>query len=396
MTFLPEALRLNKQEVVDKIMSTKFPDQKYLPRFACMHNAGIPSLAMWDNWSEAKKFAFGDNLNHFYKTLGWHSAPCAMGTPEDWSFQLCGFGEDNVHASCFNKVDNKTGWSWGVETVGDFREGGDDPTSSRGKASVDSTINILAAMHLLMNWDPGDYEYAVKGLHFHLECEKDHHPCPGNLIHKADIILRIKSRMSEIKNEQDPPKVVPVEINIVGTATINPISPASQPTISVAPNSESKIVITPWPYEEEYPKFFADMKLYYNTILNLAKDWPNKNCIAAGDTANVEAECAFKLVEGDKASGGAFGFHQYHMNRVAAILKGCNIDVRTASVVDQAKAFWWEIHNLETKTLTDLQSVRSALDAAQVICRDYERAGAANAMQRRGLMAERIAVHFNK
>jgi len=76
MTFLPKALYLTDAQIADKILATKFSDWK--PSFSVVHNTGVPNLKQGEAWGESARTAWGDNLNHYYKSLGWHSGPFSV------------------------------------------------------------------------------------------------------------------------------------------------------------------------------------------------------------------------------------------------------------------------------------------------------------------------------
>ena len=195
MTYLPTALYLDADAMAADILAiprTGFKPNPntgrlWQPLGVTWHNTGAPSLGQWNGYPEATKRLWGDNLNRYYKGMGWHAGPHACGAPEPYAIKLGDWLADGVHASCFNAN------HFGVETVGNFCAGGDDPTTGRGLASMQSTANIIAALCLRFGWAP---EAAVN---FHRQCEADHHACPGNLVSEAFAIGLVKARMAELQ-----------------------------------------------------------------------------------------------------------------------------------------------------------------------------------------------------
>lgn len=361
MTYLPKALRYERDAMVAAIMAIA---PAWSPKFVVLHNTASPSLAQWKAYSPAQKESWGDNLNAYYRRMGWHSGPHLAATPEPWSYVLCDLNNDGVHASCFNHV------AYGLEMVGDFRPGGDafDP------AVRDSAVNILAALHVRFGWDPDSYIYGVRGLHFHCECKADNHACPGAEVSKSDMITRILNRMAEIKGTKM------TDAQPLPTSTLAAAETPMPPTIE----------LTPWPALADDPAFFA----LGARVFNQWKINGVSNPFALGMLAQAEAECSLNVKAiGDK--GTAFGLHQWHNDRCAAIAAGCGVDPRKDPPVEaQVNAAWWELAHVETAALAKIRAAETAKDAGIAAAVYYERAGAPMAAERRGAMAERWADLF--
>lgn len=298
--------------------------------------------------------------------MSWHSGPHFAATPEPWSYVLCDLNADGVHASCFNKV------SYGIEMVGDYRKGGDlfDP------AVRDAAVNILAALHCRFGWDPDSYIYGVRGLHFHCECKADNHACPGDEVSKTDIITRILQRMSEIKATK------------IAMPTSLPPSVLPQAETPMLPT----IVLPAWPAESDAPGFFAAARALFDKFKALGASNPTALAILA--QAEAESSLNPKAV-GDK--GTAHGLWQWHSDRCAQIKAATGIDVCTAGLEDQATAAWWELtKGQERPAFAKFSTAETALEAGQLACTLWERAGAPIAAQKRGALAERWADYFSK
>ena len=371
MTFLPKALRFTRDAMASYIFAIPNTGMKpnpntgrvWSPVGITMHNTALPDLKIWASYSEAQKEAWGDNYDLFCKTVQhWHSAPHFCATPEPWSFVLADLQADGIHDSCTN-ADH-----FGVETVGNFEFGGDDPASPGGVAAIDSAINIIAALNIRFGFDP-------EKLDFHRNCARDAHHCPGSLVKSDDIVARVKVRMAEIQG-----------MKITGNAPAplaNNLPPAATPQTYT-------IELTPWPALADDPAFFA----LGARIFNQWKICGVINPFALGMLAQAEAECSLNVKAiGD--SGTAFGLHQWHADRCAALAAGCGVDPRKDPPVEaQVNAAWWELTHIETAALAKIRAAETAKDAGIAACVFFERAGAPLQAEKRGAAAERWADLF--
>lgn len=117
--------------------------------------------------------------------------------------------------------------------------------------------------------------------------------------------------------------------------------------------------------------------------------------IAYAMIAQGEAECAFKLTAiGDK--GVAYGLHQWHWTpRGAAIFAATGIDVRSEPMIEQhVAAAYWELTHLFATSWAKILAAPTALQAGEMACKLWEGAGAFEAAERRGMMAERWLSYF--
>jgi hypothetical protein len=81
----------------------------------------------------------------------------------------------------------------------------------------------------------------------------------------------------------------------------------------------------------------------------------------------------------------------WHNDRWQLILDGCGIDVWSEpSLERQLDALWWELTMVEKLALQEIRSAQSSYDSGAAGCRYYERAGAPAAMQKRGMMGQRL------
>lgn len=180
MTFLTNPLGFTPEEF--DVYAKNQHWSNWRPRFITLHNTAEPNLAQWGHFGLGKTEGLKriQNLNHYYKVeKGWHSGPHVFIAP-DLIWVACDLTRDGVHASCFNST------SIGVEMVGDY--GSESFSSGDGARVRDNTIAALASLHRALLIPPAT-------LHFHKECLRDHHACPGKNVDKADIVARVLRKM---------------------------------------------------------------------------------------------------------------------------------------------------------------------------------------------------------
>ncbi len=187
MTYLPRALYLDPYDMTKFILAIPQTGWTWKPAGISWHNTGAPTLAQWDNeYSQPVRDAWGDNYDHYCKfDEGWHAGPHAVGAP-DKSIVLGEFRANGVHASCWNSD------HFGIETVGDFRHGSDDPLNGRGFLSMQGSANIIASLCKRMGWNPRSV------INFHRGCKRDQHACPGDLVADDWAISLVETRFIEL------------------------------------------------------------------------------------------------------------------------------------------------------------------------------------------------------
>lgn len=151
------------------------------------------------------------------------------------------------------------------------------------------------------------------------------------------------------------------------------------------------LILPVWPPESDVA-FFGAACQFFNEWRALGYDNPG----AIAMTTQAEFEAAFKSsARGD--SDTAVNDYQDHMDRVLAILKATGTDLRTETSIHKiVAAAAWELDNTHTKARAAIKAATTAYDASAAACEYFEVAGAANAMARRGLGAERWAAWFAK
>ncbi len=195
MTFLADAKRLDLPAMTDYILAipragfqpNPNTGRVWNPTGVVLHNTAAPSLGQWARYSDAQKQNWGNNLNNYYRGMHWHSGPHFCGTPESWSLVLCDPLADGVHDSCRNAT------HFGVETVGNFAPGADDPASGPGLAAMKASANIIASLCARFGLDPDT------DVDFHRNCTADNHACPGARVSDAWAIGLIRTRLAEIR-----------------------------------------------------------------------------------------------------------------------------------------------------------------------------------------------------
>lgn len=156
-----------------------------------LHNTAAPTLAQWAEIGPAHD-ARVRNLEHFYENeKGWHAGPHAFISRT----YINGFSDltrPGVHSRCFNAS------SIGLEMVGNYDV--EEFESGDGALVAEMAVHAMAVLHHHIGLKPDGYEYGKRGLHFHVECARDNHDCPGKKARiKPALIARIFSRMAEIE-----------------------------------------------------------------------------------------------------------------------------------------------------------------------------------------------------
>lgn len=163
-------------------------------KFITLHNTSAPSLAQWAHNRisySAKQLVI--NMEGSWRSLGWHTGPHYLVTPEADTpiFELSDPSAPGVHASCFNLS------SIGVEMVGEYNL--EEFNSGAGAAVRDSAILLLAALHNKLGLTPLPFVYDQTGLHFHKDCVRDQHDCPGKNVVRPDVVAAVQAKMAVLK-----------------------------------------------------------------------------------------------------------------------------------------------------------------------------------------------------
>ena len=158
------------------------------PSFVVLHNTSAPTLAQWHHTDGHQRML---NLESYYRdTMHWSAGPhLFVANDAIWAFTP--LTVPGVHSPSWNRV------SWGVEMVGEYET---EPFDSGAGAKVrDLTVEALAVLHATMGFDSSS-------LRFHKEDPATtHNSCPGQHVHKADVVQRLHTRLAAIyAGEHDP------------------------------------------------------------------------------------------------------------------------------------------------------------------------------------------------
>jgi hypothetical protein len=183
MTFLANPLGFTPEEFKTYVETLEW--SAWRPLFVVLHNTAEPNLAQWAHGANERQRIL--NLNNYYKTEeGWHSGPHLFISPSQ-IWVACDLTADGVHCSCWNRL------SIGIEMVGDYANESFD--SGDGAKARDNAVAALAILHRRLGLKPDGFRLGVSGLHFHRECVRDHHNCPGPHVDKADMVSRVREAM---------------------------------------------------------------------------------------------------------------------------------------------------------------------------------------------------------
>lgn len=145
----------------------------------CLHHTAAPSLAQRPKgWT----IQHMENMRDFYKGMGWKSGP-HLYTDEDQVFGMTPLVETGVHAVSFNRS------AIGIEALGHYSKGGEDPKSGRG-LQVWLTTAAITRQLLDWLWLPVNEKTVL----FHRDDPKTSKDCPGSQISKDWIISLINQR----------------------------------------------------------------------------------------------------------------------------------------------------------------------------------------------------------
>jgi hypothetical protein len=163
----------------------RYASSQWRPAFPTLHNTGVPSLGQWIEMGATPQERWGASLNRYYSGMGWHAGPHFVVCP-DYIWVLSDPSEPGVSVSCWNAK------TIGIEMVGNYEVGGDEFTSGLGAKVRDNAVQVLALLADSFGWrDLSDIVLAERGLHFHRECARDHHLCPGSRVDKIDVLERV-------------------------------------------------------------------------------------------------------------------------------------------------------------------------------------------------------------
>lgn len=157
------------------------------PHFITLHNTGVPSLATWLDPAHPAQQRIVAQKHYERDILHWHSG-VHLFVAQDLIWNLCDLTQVGVSVSCWNHL------TLGVEMVGDYASESFD--TGPGAQVRNNAVAALAVLHSKLGLQPDGFKLGVRGLHFHKECARDHHDCPGRNVVKADVVARVLSQMT--------------------------------------------------------------------------------------------------------------------------------------------------------------------------------------------------------
>lgn len=161
-------------------------------KFITLHNTSAPTLKQWAESGPAHDARIRNLESYYEHDLGWHAGPHAFISRS----YINGFSDltrPGVHASCFNSV------SIGLEMAGEFNV--EDFNSGDGLMVSNMAVHAAAVLHHVIGIRPDNYQYGVSGLHFHIDCKRDNHDCPGTTArNRPALVSRILARMASLES----------------------------------------------------------------------------------------------------------------------------------------------------------------------------------------------------
>jgi N-acetylmuramoyl-L-alanine amidase len=191
MSFLAEPKSYTPDEFA--IFVDKLEWNGWQPKFVTLHNTGIPTLAAWLDSGHAAQQRIEGQKHYERDILHWHSGVHLFVAP-NLIWNLCELTQEGVSVSCWNHL------TLGIEMIGDYATERFD--TGPGAQVRDNAVAAMAILHRRLGLRPDQYQMGVRGLHFHKECSRDHHDCPGRNVAKADVVARVLAKMDALSRTQ--------------------------------------------------------------------------------------------------------------------------------------------------------------------------------------------------
>lgn len=188
MTFLAEPKGYTPEEFAGFVDPLVW--NRWRPRFITLHNTAVPNLATWLNPAHPARQRIVAQKHYERDILHWHAGVHLFVAP-DSIWNVCDLMQAGVSVSCWNHL------TLGIELVGDYATESFD--SGPGAQVRDNAVAALAVLHRKLGLRPDGFRLGVRGLHFHNECRRDHHDCPGRNVVKADIVARVLTQMAALE-----------------------------------------------------------------------------------------------------------------------------------------------------------------------------------------------------
>jgi peptidoglycan hydrolase-like protein with peptidoglycan-binding domain len=161
----------------------------WTPKFVVVHNTGSPTKKLYREWETGPKKVSREqwlkNLTSYYTNKGWRGCPHLF-VGYDVISVLNPLTLPGTHTPSWN------GFTWGVETVGDFNVEDYDPDTRR------NLVAALGILHSRIGLNPQDFKLGVRGLHFHKEDKNTtHKDCPGKKLVKSQLVKDVLNYMGD-------------------------------------------------------------------------------------------------------------------------------------------------------------------------------------------------------
>ncbi len=185
MRFLAEPKGYTPGEFAGFVEGLEWNDWR--PKFVTLHNTGVPTLVEWLDPNHAAKQRIEGQKHYERDILHWHSGVHPFVAP-NLIWNLCDLTKDGVSVSCWNHL------TLDIEMISDYAT---EEFDSGARAQVrDNAVAAMAILHRRLGLRPDRYRLGLGGLHFHKECGRDHHDCPGRNVVKADVVARLLKEMA--------------------------------------------------------------------------------------------------------------------------------------------------------------------------------------------------------
>lgn len=146
-----------------------------------VHHTAYPDLAMRPQGFTIQHMR---NLQSYYQNdMGWKAGPHLF-TDDDEILGLSPLTAPGTHAKSFNSS------SIGVEMLGSYDKGADDPHSGRGQKVLNTSFHCVAALLTKLRLQPND-----DTILFHRDDPRTSKTCPGSAIDKDWFIANVQKVM---------------------------------------------------------------------------------------------------------------------------------------------------------------------------------------------------------
>lgn len=157
------------------------------PSFVVLHNTASPTLAQRPEGLTSENIQA--LVGYYRDALHWHAGPhLFVDDRQIWVFTP--LTVPGVHSPSWNLV------SLGVEMLGDYQT--ESFSAGRGQKVREHAVQAIATLSAAIGLDPAT-------MRLHHEDPKTTHHCPGDNVHKPDVIAAVQDRLAARHGgEHDP------------------------------------------------------------------------------------------------------------------------------------------------------------------------------------------------